>query len=112
MNDRQISIRNARRLVSDRRLEAFLRAARAIDDELTALGLIVESLAEGQTLDECFGEGGEYGYLLAASELEDGSFRIAFGCQVDPMCGDGGEWEVTFSGDQVQSLTVVDQWMS
>lgn len=39
-------------------------------------------------------------------------FRIHFSCQVEYTAGDGGVWDVSFNGDQVDSISMDTSWKS
>ena len=104
-------VRKARRVISDERLIAFLRAARG-DDSVLAITVVNKQLDEGASLDEIFFTGEREGYQLSAARMAESTFEISFGCQAGPLAGDGGEWRVVFVGDAVQAFLGGTYWMS
>jgi hypothetical protein len=111
MIEREQQIRAARRILTDGQLTAFLRAAEKMSD-VFAVKLICRELAEETRLDEIFYTGSDYGYQLSIEQTSAATFRIAFGCQVEYTAGDGGEWDVSFIGDQVDSISITGRWIS
>jgi very-short-patch-repair endonuclease len=109
-SEREISILKARQKISDRRLIKFLRAI--VDDGTIAAISINERLRRGESLDEIFFDGDQFGYQLSVTHLSKSKFRIEFGCQAGPLAGDGGSWEVTFYRNEITSLVGGGSWIS
>ena len=102
----------ARKLLGDRRLEAFLRACRGTTCIL-ACRHINEELDQGETLDSIFNTQDDYGYELAVRKCGEDEFKIDFGCLAGPLMGDGGLWVVRFdSNDQIKEIELVGDWVS
>jgi len=110
MTPRERSVRAARRLVSDKRLASFFHAIR--DSDVSAAAFVSRQLEGGESFDSIFYTGFVYGYTLSVRRLSADSFDIAFGYQAAQLAGDGGEWRVTFDGDQVQQLHAESMWIS
>lgn len=107
---RDLAIKNARRQISDDRLITFFRAAEADKHRrITAIRLICEELDRGHTLDKIFNESG---YHLSVLEKSESHYQICFGYQAGPLAGDGGEWEVSFSKDEVVDVRSQGFWIS
>jgi hypothetical protein len=111
MNAREQRIREAREMISDARLTAFLKAIRS-PREVLAAKLINDDLDKGERLDDIFYTGDEYGYLLSVTRESESRFEISFGCAAGSLAGDGGEWQVSFDGDAVQSVSGGGFWIS
>jgi hypothetical protein len=111
MSSREKEIKKARRLLSDKRLVAFLRKEQE-KSSIKAVKLIIEELDSGLTLDEIFYTGGEFGFTVTVRKISADEFNIEFGCAAGPMAGDGGSWKITFNGDEVKSVTGESQWIS
>lgn len=112
MNRREQAIQVSRRLITDDQLIKFLRAVRT-DDQVLAVKMINKSLDRGQSLDEIFYTGDDYGFLLSVERLRGAAFNISFGCQAGPLAGDGGDWEVVFdAAGKVGSLSGGFSWIS
>lgn len=111
MNTREQEVRLSRRLLSDKRLQAFLRAAQ-VHTAVHAVHLINRAIDDGQTLDSIFYTGDAFGFSLNVSQISLDKVTIEFGCQVAPEAGDGGSWVVTFEGDTVVSLASDSEWIS
>ena len=113
MNHREQRIHAARQLISDERLVAFFRAADGMENrDVLAVRLICQALSDGETLDDIFYDDDDFGYSLAVERTSASSYRIDFGCQVDPLVGDGGEWKVSFTGDEVACISRGTTWIS
>jgi hypothetical protein len=97
---RLAGIARARKLLGDARLTAFLRWTQRAGQPL-ACELINEELDEGSGLAALDGDGGFRGYHLKARRISGNEYRIEFGASVAEDAGDGGEWVVTFRGDEV-----------
>ncbi len=94
------------------RLVAFLRA---VQDPAGcyAVTLFLEALDRGEPLKAILFDGEALGYSLDVEAVSPGLFRIEFGCQPDPMVGDGGTWDVGFDGDgAVISVVPGVHWIS
>jgi len=106
------TINQARKLIFDDRLIAFLRAARP-DAAVHAVELGNRHLDNGYTLDQIFSVGKPDGFFLSVEKLRDLAFRITFSCLANPLAGDGGSWEVEFDDrGTVRSLTGGGRWIS
>lgn len=104
-------LRAARRVITDARLVAFLRAVRD-EPAVFAVQLINEDLDRARNLDAIFGDSEEpYGYGLEVRRRGD-DYEIDFGCQAGPMAGDGGTWLIAFAGETVATATCVSRWIS
>jgi len=120
MNGREREIYKSRKQISDERLISFFRALQNSNPEPSPFGrghvlavmLINKALDEGWLLDKIFYTGNRYGYSLSVSQITDNTFNISFGCQVDPLAGDGGGWQASFSGNQINSISDGFQWIS
>jgi hypothetical protein len=88
------SIAHTFRMLGDIRLLSFLRWAR--EPDIFACSLINKALDQGAGLEVLAGDGGEWGYVLEASEAGENRYRIRFGCVEGREAGDGGTWLVTF----------------
>jgi hypothetical protein len=113
MNKREQQARSARQLLSDERLVAFLRAVDEMGNcNVLAVELICQALDKGKSLNEIFYDGNDFGYLLSVEKTSASNFKIEFGCHAGPLTGDCGEWEVSFVGDTVQSISGGLMWIS
>lgn len=113
MTPREQQVHDARQIISDGRLLAFFRAVNRMHARgVFAVKLIGDALDIGETLDEIFYDGDDFGYLLSAEQTSDSTYRIEFGCQAGPDAGDGGEWEVSFAGDEVLTISGGWTWIS
>lgn len=112
MNKRERDARAARQHLSDARLVAFLRAANESETGVFAISLICEVLDQGKTLDDIFYNGTDFGYMLSVDHMSESSFQIHFGCHAAPLAGDGGLWDVSFTGDEVASISIGSTWIS
>ena len=112
MNKREQQIRSARQLISDEQLIAFLHAAGEMKDcDVYGFEEIREALDEGKSLDEVFYDGNDSGYMLSVDQISGSNFRITFGI-LAPLAGGGGEWQVSFAGDKVRSISGGMTWIS
>lgn len=112
MNSRERSVAEARKRLGDASLIAFLRHV-GKEAHVTAVRLINESIDAGQTLDDTFYDGDDFGYTLDVERKSDLEFVIAFGCIAGPTAGDGAKWEVEFDKDgNVISATPGDMWIA
>ena len=111
MNKRERQIRSARRLISDERLIAFFDAA-SRDAAPFAVELIGSNMREGQSLDELFYDGDESGFVLSVERISASEYRVEFGCQAGRLEGDGGEWQVSFDGNEVKTISGGMTWIS
>jgi hypothetical protein len=92
------------------RLVNFLRAVQH-SAGCHAVTLFLEHLDGGQSVKQVLFDGAAVGYSLDVEVVEPSLFRIEFGCQPDPMLGDGGMWEVGFDGEgAVISVVPGAQW--
>ena len=113
MLPRERSVSKARKSINDARLVAFLRAAGSPETGILAVKLILDHLNAGQSLDEIFYDGKEFGFDLDVKKQPDGSFVIQFGCVAGELAGDGGSWVVKFNEkDEVVGLEGTERWMS
>ena len=111
MNRRERRVRSARRLISDERLIAFFDAA-SRDAAPFAVELIGSNMREGRSLDEIFYSGNDHGFLLSVERISASDYHIEFGCQAGPEAGDGGEWQVSFDGNEVKNISGGKTWIS
>jgi hypothetical protein len=95
MNSREKNVARARMQLDDARLIAFLRHV-GENAHISAVGMILESIDEAQTLDDIFYDGDDFGYTLDVERRSDLEFVIAFGCLAGPTAGDGAKWEVKY----------------
>ncbi|MFT5290607.1 MAG: YD repeat-containing protein [Planctomycetota bacterium] len=95
MNSREQNVAEARKLLDDARLIAFLRHV-GEEVHFTAVRLINEHLDEERTLDDIFYNGEKSVYTLAVDRKSGLEFVIAFGCLAGPTAGDGAKWEVEY----------------
>jgi hypothetical protein len=110
-NFRERQIRASRKLITNERIVAFLRAVRN-ESDLHAVRFINEYLDGGEDLDSIFVTGDEFGFSLEVKKHSETDFDISFGCQVAPMAGDGGRWLVQFDGDRIAVLKSQECWIS
>jgi hypothetical protein len=111
MNRRERQVRSARRLISDGKLIAFFDAAFR-DAAPFAVELIRSNLRAGQGLDEIFYDGNAFGFSLSVDRISASEYHIEFGCQAGPLEGDGGEWQVSFDGNDVKTISGGKTWIS
>lgn len=117
MNDRHDPFAQAKDLLGDARLTAFLRAAADDRDcHVLAVKLINDRLDRGESLTAIFADQGRsfeegYGFQLSATPTADSAYHVEFGCQVSPDAGDGGCWGVAFDGDAVRSIAIESIWV-
>lgn len=115
---REISIYESRKKISDRRLITFFRSISTKIDignqrNIIAVSSVNKNLDSGLMLNEMFYTKNEYGYSLLISKQSDYLFEIEFGCCVGPTAGDGGKWSVAFNEeDGVESLSGGMTWIS
>jgi len=112
MSTREHDIRKARRMITDSQLTEFLRAIQN-ESSVFAVELINDHLDKGESLDSIFYTGDGGGFLLSVERGVNSSFKISFGCEAGPLCGDGGEWQVKFDvRGQVVSVEGSIVWVS
>ena len=111
----------ARRLMGDKRVVAFLRAAGAGQPKnwgITALRMANDHLDQYGTPRTLFWPWRGYptkgsGYFLQARRTGTDQFRIEFGCVAGPTAGDGGEWDVLFDArHRVKRIDLLLTWVS
>jgi hypothetical protein len=109
---REKTARRSLKLLGTDRFIAFIQAIQS-DRDCFAVKLMKEALNGGDDLNNIFFTNNKNGYLLSVSCLDDHLFRIEFGCQADPLAGDGGEWFVQFEPDgRVTNVTEGSMWVS
>jgi hypothetical protein len=110
MTTREKLVQDARQLVSDAQLIAFLVAIRkrygVRDAEYFA-----SRFDRGDGLDQLFYTGEAWGYYLSARKAPDTALRIVLGCQDGPLSDEGSEWLVSFVGSDMASIRHVVSWM-
>ncbi len=107
----QQEFKEARQLLGDDRIIAFLRASKTSSHSLLACKLINDDLDGGNELSELFDS--DNGFFLKVSLLAKNHYKVEFGCSADPEAGDGGEWDVTFLEDrQIGKMELVGQWIA
>jgi YD repeat-containing protein len=112
MNPREKNVAEARMQLDDARLIAFLRHV-GENAHISAVGMILESIDEGQTLDDIFYNGKKSGYTLDVERKSDLEFVIAFGCIAGPTAGDGAKWEVKYDeAGNVLRAEPGDMWIA
>jgi len=109
MNKKENATFQARHHITATRLTAFFRAARGATHML-AVKLINEDLDKGRTVEELFSGELENGYTLTVEPLSQVRYRVKFGCYAGSNCGDGGEWTVTFAGDEIDGIEPETMW--
>lgn len=109
--DREGEIRRARNLITDKQLVSFFRSISKTDRTL-AVRIMNNHLDDGDTLDDVFYTGNEYGFLLNVKRTSDSGFKIDFGCMAAPLAGDGGKWKVKFDGERVVHVEEIATWIS
>jgi len=112
MNQGQKQLRAARVSLSDDRLIAFFKSAYDDSNNILALKFICGDLDRGIKLDDIFANEDEAGYLLKIKRLSDSRFFLEFGYVAGHLCGDGGQWEVSFEGNSVATLEHKGRWIS
>lgn len=111
----------ARRLLGDKRVVAFLRAADAGQPRqwgIAALRMAHDHLNHSGTPRTLFWpwrgtptKGS--GYFLTVRRSGPDQFRIEFGCVAGPHAGDGGEWDVVFDArHRVKRIDQLSSWVS
>ena len=111
MNRRETqALASLERLGADRFL-TFLRVV-APEAHCGAVRFFLEELETGKTPEQVFVTGDDFGYSLHARAMADGEFRIAFGCDAGPLCGDGGEWEMQFDENGDAAVVSAVFWIS
>lgn len=101
---------NARTLLGDLRLRAFLKAGLSFSD-CAAFDLIYEAIARGEGLDILTKCGTEFGYVLRAEGRGDQTFLIEFGHRSEEGWNSGGEWLVRFNqSGSVDDVDLVGMW--
>lgn len=109
---REQEVAEARAVLGDARLVAFLRRCRGTEN-IDACDLINNELDRGESLDAIFYTGDDFGYQLGAKRTGPNGYDVAFGFSVDPEAVDGGEWAVSFSPDgEVQSIELGERWIT
>lgn len=104
MSAREITIRQSRRLITDKQLTAFFRALRA-EYGVIAINIINKHLDKGDALDSIFYTGGDDGFKLIVESEAYCCFDISFGCQAGALAGDSGSWTVAFDDvDRIVSI--------
>jgi len=99
------TVKQARNLISDDLLLAFIRAARP-HGQVLAIELANRHLDNGATLDQLFKTVKGYGFFLSGEKLPNSAYRIRLGCQAGPNQGDSGVWRVEFDDSgTVRNLT-------
>jgi len=115
-NSRERQIRKSRKLVTDEQLIAILRAIvynRSVSPRPLALKCLREHLDRGETLDQIFYDGDDYGYSLNIKRLAGPKLEVEFGCSPGPDVGDGGTWIVELDkGGGVRSVSGTTFWIS
>ncbi len=111
MNEREARVATARARISDARLTAFFRAVRDAPD-VVAVCIVNDLLDQGHPLDHVFYTGETYGLELSVDRTARSEYVIAFGCVAGPDAGDGGEWTVSYSGDEVEHVHGGLSWVS
>lgn len=104
--------RRALATLGEARFVAFLRA---VHDPAGcyAVTLFLEHLDSGHPVNAILFNGEPLGFELAVEAMAPAVFRIEFSCQVDPMLGDGGTWDVGFdAGGAVISVAPGVHWNS
>jgi hypothetical protein len=107
ITDREQSIREARNLLADIRLLNFFREIGESE--------VCERLDHGESLDDLFYTGDDYGLTLSASrcEGEEELYVIEFGHMLAPLAGAGRVWGVLFNPDgTVEALSPIGNWVS
>jgi hypothetical protein len=107
MADHAGAIREARELLSEGRLLAFLAATAS-----SSTDVIKRYLAEGQPLDELLMRADSLEFSLTAAELGPDTFEITCGCSFGPDAALGDTWEVVFRGNRVSSITHQLTWIT
>jgi len=100
-------------LLGREKIIAFLRAAHDAPSlsRCLAVTLALEGIESGESIEELFGPGSTSCYSLSVAPLPSGEYRVRFSCVVSPDSGDGGEWMVSFAGDAVRAIEILDQWI-
>jgi hypothetical protein len=122
MPEKQNAITQARSLVGDVRLTAFLRAAAGNGNFRVSVKLANDHLDRHESLDALFVterrslEADQHGYSLcyslSAQPISVSIYRIDYGCTAGPDAGYGGTWVVKFDGDAVRAIDEESFWIS
>ena len=123
VNEKHDAITQARSIVGDVRLAAFLRAAAAIGNRrVHAVTLANDRLDRHESLDALFAterrslEEDQHGYSLcfslSAQPISESIYRIDYGCTAGPDAGDGSTWVVEFDGDAVRAIEQESFWIA
>lgn len=111
MNSRETqALASLKRLGTDR----FMTFLRVVEPEAHcgAVRFFLEELQTGKTAEQVFVTGDDFGYSLHARATAGGEFRIAFGCDAGPLCGDGGEWQMRFEENGDAAVVSAVFWIS
>ena len=113
LNTREKRIYRARKKLSDEFFLDFFEVMRDYQDTL-AMKFIIESLDEGESLDEIFYTGGDFGYNLSTRDEDEveNSIVIEFGCQAGPLAGDGNWYLINFDDDGSYIIDIGSGWIS
>ena len=113
MTGREISAARALKVLGEDRFVQFIRMVASDSDCPLAVRLLADQLSVGKSIEDSFFTGDDYGYRLSVKRLEDTRFEIEFGCQEDPLSGDGARWEVELAEDgSITRVAEIDSWIS
>ena len=108
-NEIEAQIVEARQLLGDDRVVAFLRASKTCNspEHPFACDLVNEKLDSDDDFENIFSNAsdeissiGKWGFYLAAARLSEHEFKVEFGYAAGGEAGDGGEWIVVFAEDR------------
>jgi hypothetical protein len=111
LNTREKRIYRARKKLGDEFFLDFFEVMRDYQDTL-AMKFVIEGIDEGESLDEIFYTGGEFGYNLSTRDEEENSIVIDFGCQAGPLAGDGNWYFIQFEEDGSYVIDFGGGWIS
>lgn len=112
MNSREKQIKKAINLLGEEKLLQILRSLRWRNRGYLALKLFFKHIAAGQTLEQIFFTGDEYGYILNLKEKGENTYQIEFGYLADGDCGEGMEWIVRIRGKRVFIEEQLPVWIA
>lgn len=111
MNQREQTVQEARKLISDRLLVDFFRQVKD-SANVIAVELLNQDLDSGLSLDQIFYTGNDNGFSLSVSRVGDSEMKLCFSCHAGPGAGDGGEWTVRLNeAERIVSIQQADVWI-
>lgn len=111
MNQREQTVQEARKLISDGLLVDFFRQIKD-SGNVFAVELLNQDLDSGLSLDQIFYTGDNNGFSLSVSRVGDNEMKLCFSCHAGPLAGDGGEWIVCLDeSERIVSIEQTGEWI-